>query len=103
MPALGGRPAGPPPRALLSRLPTSCPIPAGPHPSPAPPPAPQDGRQFAVRVDEQQPSRLLLQDLRSKQVFALQTRVDRVNINNAAAMGVLFGGDAWLAQLQRVR
>lgn len=56
-----------------------------------------------MRVDPQQPSRLLLQDMRSKELFALQTKVDRVNINNSAAMGMLFGDDRWVPQLQRLR
>lgn len=71
-----------------------------------PPPTParmQDGRQFTATVDPQRPSRLLLQDTASRAVYALQTKVDRVNINNAAAMRVLFGDERWVGQLQQLR
>ncbi|KAI7842251.1 hypothetical protein COHA_003892 [Chlorella ohadii] len=62
-----------------------------------------DGRQFTATVDPQRPSRLLLQDTASRAVYALQTKVDRVNINNAAAMRVLFGDERWVGQLQQLR
>lgn len=61
-----------------------------------------DGTVLYTVVDSQQPSRLLLKDRETERVFALQTRVDRVNINNQAAMEVLFSGDAWEKQLRQL-
>lgn len=61
-----------------------------------------DGRQLLATVDAQRPSRLLLKD-REGRVYALQTRVDRVNINNQLAMEVLFNNPSWEQQLQQLR
>lgn len=70
---------------------------------PSSPPSPQDGRQFTATVDQQNPSRLLLQDTGSRAVYALQTKVDRVNINNSLAMRLLFGDERWVGQLRQLR
>lgn len=72
-------------------------------PAPNPTPLLQDGRQFTVTVDTQNPSRLLLQDTASRSVYSLQTKVDRVNINNSLAMRLLFGDERWVGQLRQVR
>lgn len=72
-------------------------------PAPNLTPISQDGRQFTVTVDTQNPSRLLLQDTASRSVYALQTKVDRVNINNSLAMRLLFGDERWVGQLRQVR
>lgn len=46
-------------------------------------------------------ARLLARNSLRRPATCLQTRVDRVNINNSAAMQALFQGDDWLAQLKR--
>ena len=56
-----------------------------------------------VTVDQQNPSRLLLQDTGSRAVYALQTKVDKVNINNSLAMRLLFGNERWVGQLRQLR